>query len=349
MASTICGLCNRQFSKYTCATCNVPYCSLGCFRSQAHSQCSEGFYKKELENDIRGQPSKSAQERQQMLQMLKRFEEESAEQEELDAEEEEDDEFVKRFHDLDLESTDADQLWDMLTPEEREKFVKAMQDPSSELAAQLLASEEPAPPWWTVDDGARPDPIRIPDALKKPNRSGPPLIYNICCIFIAYAYITRHLSASPLTNEPDAARTLFVQLTPFLTSRTSQTLYPTLDSAITDLHSRLPTDTASPKLFALLLRDASALLRPPLIVDVTQDAETPHPNALRVLGDIHALFLSRTHVGHKVTFYAACLGKFVGKVTAAEMDAAAEVRERQVEADGEDARPKSQWEQLAYK
>ena len=26
--------CRRQFAKYTCPTCNIPYCSLTCFRSQ---------------------------------------------------------------------------------------------------------------------------------------------------------------------------------------------------------------------------------------------------------------------------------------------------------------------------
>ena len=44
---------------------------------KAHNQCSEGFYKKEIESDIHGGPSRSAQERQQMVEVLKKFEEES--------------------------------------------------------------------------------------------------------------------------------------------------------------------------------------------------------------------------------------------------------------------------------
>jgi hypothetical protein len=47
---------------------------------QAHAQCSETFYKKEVEADIRAEPSKTAQERQRMLELLKRFEEDSAAQ-----------------------------------------------------------------------------------------------------------------------------------------------------------------------------------------------------------------------------------------------------------------------------
>lgn len=30
--------CRRQFSKYTCPTCNIPYCSLTCFRSEVRSK-----------------------------------------------------------------------------------------------------------------------------------------------------------------------------------------------------------------------------------------------------------------------------------------------------------------------
>ncbi|VDP04427.1 unnamed protein product [Soboliphyme baturini] len=35
---------NRQF--YVCPRCQAIYCSVACFRCEAHSQCSEEFYKK---------------------------------------------------------------------------------------------------------------------------------------------------------------------------------------------------------------------------------------------------------------------------------------------------------------
>ena len=61
---------------------------------------------------------------------------------------------------------------------------------------------------------------------------------------IAYAYVTRHLSTSPLSSldheDPDyqEAKSIFIQLVPFLTARRSQTLYQSLEEAITDLWSR---------------------------------------------------------------------------------------------------------------
>ncbi|KAJ7099714.1 hypothetical protein C8R44DRAFT_810217 [Mycena epipterygia] len=351
-----CALCRRQFSKYTCPTCNVPYCSLTCFRSEAHSQCSETFYKKEVESDIRAEPSKTAQERQRMLELLKRFEEDSAAQGDLesfegDGEDDESD-ISRRLQSVDLESTSSDHLWSLLTPAEREKFLKVMEDPSSDLALQLLASEEleieKQDPWWTVPGpstkrcGIPPDPIQVPPSLMSSNRKGPSLIYNICALYIAYAYVTRHLSLSPLSAatqpDSDAARALFSQLTPFLTSRTSKTLHPTLDSAITDIHSRLPADSATPQLFVLLLRDAASLLQPALVLD---DGHSPHLTALRALGDLHTLFQARAHVAHKITFYAASLDVHV-RAAVSELQREAQMREISME----NGKEKVRWERV---
>jgi len=301
-----------------------------------------------------------------MLELLKRFEEESAAtQDEVDSEDEnEESDLSRRLQNVDLESTSPDHLWNLLTPAEREKFLKVMEDPSSELALQLLASEEleveKQEPWWsaptgltkdlpgpsTKQYGAPPDPIEVPPSLTSPNRTAPSLIYNICAVFITYAYATRHLSVSPLSTaaEPDAdaARALFADLTPFLTSRTSKILHPTLDSALTDIHSRLPPDSAAtPQFFALLLRDAAALLRPSLVVDEADGRAGPHARALRVLGDLHSLFRARLHVAHKLTFYAAFL--VVGgtaKSAALELEREAAVREVDLKAE------KIEWERV---
>lgn len=86
--------------------------------------------------------------------------------------------------------------------------MKALEDPSSELAQQLLASEEMEnerrEPWWessaigdadgdgeaeTVVErvprrryGERPQAIRIPASMVKPPH-GPPLLYNMCALW----------------------------------------------------------------------------------------------------------------------------------------------------------------------
>ena len=88
-------------------------------------------------------------------------------------------------------------------PGEQKQFMKVLQDPTSELARQLLASDELENdlrgPWWeasvTVEGGTgsepasrrrhglRPDALRIPSMLVKPWPSGPSLTYNICAIW----------------------------------------------------------------------------------------------------------------------------------------------------------------------
>ena len=37
--------CLKQSSRYTCPRCNTPYCTLACYKSDGHLNCSETFYK----------------------------------------------------------------------------------------------------------------------------------------------------------------------------------------------------------------------------------------------------------------------------------------------------------------
>ena len=73
---------------------------------QSHNNCSEAFYKQELEHEIRLQPNKTSQERKQMMELLKRFEESALEDDlgSLDEGEDEDgtDELSKRWEGVNL-------------------------------------------------------------------------------------------------------------------------------------------------------------------------------------------------------------------------------------------------------
>lgn len=111
------------------------------------------------------------------------------------------------------DSASYDELWDALTPAEREKFLRAVNDPESELAKQLLASEElereQIEPWWeAVADveadahinppatpsprkhGSKPPIMHIPEPLVKQSAravaSGTVLLYNICALWQVY-------------------------------------------------------------------------------------------------------------------------------------------------------------------
>jgi hypothetical protein len=59
---------------------------------QPHSQCSETFYRKEVETGIQSEPSKSVEEKQKMMELLKRLEEQSRDDDLNPFEADEDDE-----------------------------------------------------------------------------------------------------------------------------------------------------------------------------------------------------------------------------------------------------------------
>lgn len=105
------------------------------------------------------------------------------------------------------ELTSSEELWALLTPAERSKFIKVFDDPTSELAQQLLSSEqlekETREPWWEAPNndedseedaavqilrrgrqyGHRPTFMDIPELMVKPFALEHPLIYNICAIW----------------------------------------------------------------------------------------------------------------------------------------------------------------------
>ncbi|KAL5537178.1 hypothetical protein ACEPAF_1001 [Sanghuangporus sanghuang] len=356
-----CGICRRQVSRYTCPSCNVAYCSLSCFRSNEHSQCSEAFYKHQLESEIRTQPSASTEERRRMLEMLKQFEQEGVDEDLLEGEEENgDDNLAERLGGIDLESASASDIWNALTSEERATFLRKIQDPTSSSTRELLRNAgnelKIVLPWWeapeapppdssasidiTKNYGSRPAMEEIPKTLLSRQagpETGPLLLYNICAVFIAYAYVTRHLGISPLSQSRDgddlsSARQLLRTLLPFLAEKRSTILFGSMDDLITDMWSRLvqtkKTDRTS---FVLLLRDALLLLTPRRIAIVdTSDSggasseQYPQQGALLALSDLIGLIKSRSQSGtkdtpasHKLRFYAAHIATLPSQLLAA--------------------------------
>jgi hypothetical protein len=113
------------------------------------------------------------------------------------------------------ESADADALWDALSPAQRAAFTKAMEDPNSSLAMQLLHSLESeetgnasVSPWWETQEeeldsrhGTRSVPplIQIPEQLvlasqREWNTNAPLLLYNVVCLWYAVSLANVDLS-----------------------------------------------------------------------------------------------------------------------------------------------------------
>ncbi|KAF8519356.1 hypothetical protein BU17DRAFT_47847, partial [Hysterangium stoloniferum] len=318
--------CKRQISRYTCPACNAPYCSLTCFKSDAHAECSESFYRKEIETDIKVAPDKSSEERRNMMHLLKRFEEEAASgPDNLDGEEETDD-LAQKLED----SADTEALWSVLSPAQRETFLKAMRDPSSEFTQELLASDALhkgfRKPWWESPSlgmnqesadasayGRMPRMMTVQLSITS-STSRQSLLYNIVALCLVYVYVTRRLSLSPLSSldGPDraVARDLFSTVATFITERRSTLVFRSVDDMVTHMWA---TISAAPThaFFSALLSDAARLLQPH-VVSVLADgsascppSQAPFTMPLLVISDVAALFAGIRHVSHKLAFYAA--------------------------------------------
>ena len=186
-------------------------CFSSCLGLQKHDQCSEGFYRDQVQTDIKTAPSATAEERLKMMALLKRFEESNVEEAGLDDEDEEEDAMIQRLKGVDLgttrlelhprpdfrlmslclDSVSPDDLWSLLPEEQRDKFIRTIEDPSSELAKQLLADDGLVrgqfTPWWRdIEDPSvkRPTVMSLPRAMvERMPGDGPSLLYNICAVW----------------------------------------------------------------------------------------------------------------------------------------------------------------------
>lgn len=90
-----------------------------------------------------------------------------------------------------LDSASPDDLWELLSEEQRAKFIKTMGDPSSELTKQLLASggllHQQFTPWWRSQEDPsvkRPAMMKIPRAMVEGTpKDDLSLHYNICALW----------------------------------------------------------------------------------------------------------------------------------------------------------------------
>lgn len=117
-----CSFCNESRSNYSCPKCGQFYCSVTCYKSEKHLNCTELFYKKCVEDELRLQSRETNDEtKKRTLEIIKR------EYANLVGEEEQDfdfDEMRRKFDKLHLKSeTD---LWSNLDEVEKENFKKLL-------------------------------------------------------------------------------------------------------------------------------------------------------------------------------------------------------------------------------
>ncbi|KAK4601146.1 hypothetical protein RGQ29_010638 [Quercus rubra] len=138
---SICHVCQKQFSQYTCPRCNSRYCSLQCYKS--HSlQCTESFMRENVVEELQ-QMQPDDETKQKMLDILKRFHSE----EETDSMDVDDSTLTEETIQKILS---GDQIsFDDLSAEEKKRFQRAIA--SGELSKMI----EPWEPWWLKPSARR--------------------------------------------------------------------------------------------------------------------------------------------------------------------------------------------------
>lgn len=196
-----CVFCKAGSGIYTCPRCSQKYCSSYCYKSRAHAECSEAFYKDWVEESLQEKSCDPA-ERDNMLRILKEFEAASSVEDPTDSEPSMED----RFASLNIDKADENVIWKHLSQEEKLNF-KAFIENEENIETIVTVKQ----PWWTVtslklvteedsddtnlkDDIAPRPPYPLNSKKLSELTSAVPsncIQYNLVNIIYSYAYLCR--------------------------------------------------------------------------------------------------------------------------------------------------------------
>ncbi|RUP06762.1 hypothetical protein BC936DRAFT_140265 [Jimgerdemannia flammicorona] len=279
----------KQFSKYTCPRCNLKYCSLTCYKDEAHVVCTESFYKDSIVEEIKSRQV-DENEKRRMLEMLQKFEKESAEQsEKLEESDEEDDEqdFAQRFVNMDIDASSFDDIWSKLTPQEQAEFQRKVlkgEAPSNIAPEEEDELSELVPvwrPWWELeaegegsqrviieldDNGGesegrqgrgevvRPAIVADVKALEKMTKQtpNPCVVFNLINVLFSYALTCRRTNGDPF-DDPNEACTVLEHISALILFSREPFVYGSVAEAVADCIQRVMERPYSPNPSALSL------------------------------------------------------------------------------------------------
>ena len=137
----VCLVCLKAKARYTCPKCQVWYCSAVCYSSDRHQDCSEDFFKQQVNAALRSDIVDSS-EKTKMIDILKRQKAEVADEFTLD-------ELDKGFDELDVENFDIDEALKMMDSEEKAAFEAALAE--NTLIDSIRATIEPWVGVWNFN------------------------------------------------------------------------------------------------------------------------------------------------------------------------------------------------------
>lgn len=141
LSTRLCNICYLKPASYSCPRCNVPFCSLACFRKKEHQECSAAFSSSAIRLAGSADPGGADGDRQGVADILARLESDEREarlrqedgDEDTDDEDAADDNVAVRasITEDEVEAASTEQLLAMLSTKERETFLEAVKNVDS--------------------------------------------------------------------------------------------------------------------------------------------------------------------------------------------------------------------------
>ncbi|KAI8647703.1 hypothetical protein BD408DRAFT_427692 [Parasitella parasitica] len=251
---TLCEICQKQFSNYVCPRCNLRYCSLACYKDLQHADCTESFYKDSVTAEIQNREL-DKDSKHKMLEMLKRLEEENDPTDLLESDDDDENELVNRFANIDIENTDPDLIWSLLSDKERIEFEQALKH--LEKTGKWEKLELPNyQPWWkhhvplvqeSSDEMAQADrmpdlPKTVPDFTKitqPTTRTSPHIVWNLLHLLATYSYLMRH-TLGEMLEDPGVTENVCQELSAnVLFSKAADCPFKNVGDVVGDLTERI--------------------------------------------------------------------------------------------------------------
>lgn len=217
-----CNYCTNP-SKYTCPRCNTLYCSSSCYKNPHHSQCSENFYRDQVEEEMQSS-TVSEESKKKMMEILQRVKAgesvmEAEESEPLDSDDDEDEEDLSvRMAGIDLGDSEA--VWRNMTEEERQDFQELVKRGNFEelipawsawweqdvQLVQEVTTGSPNSPSYTANC---PEIVEVPPLSEITKVTPSPCIpYNILNVLAAYVWTVRLFNGDHQESSQDATEAI---------------------------------------------------------------------------------------------------------------------------------------------
>lgn len=181
----LCDVCTQARAKYLCPQCNLPYCSLDCFKTHG-TDCTNQFYQNRVTEELKGQKASEAEKRS-MQESLCRIHRSMKEPEEEiggdPTEEEEPEDVLLRLSEKELSSLSLEDL----NSEQRNNFLQLVKE------GKMGAHIELWVPWWTSQtpsvEVAVPQARPLSELTTTP--SSPLVVFAVAELMLSYCYVLR--------------------------------------------------------------------------------------------------------------------------------------------------------------